>query len=70
MHFNSGGSHTGPMQAWVNGNLAIQAFNEDVPAVSLRTITAANVFGGGIGDVPHDQWYDLDHVYASVPPQG
>jgi len=66
VHFNSGGAGTGRVQVWVNGVRTHDA-QEDMPAVSVDELQIAGTFGGGIGNVPHNQWYDVDRIRLSVP---
>lgn len=64
--FNTAGANSGRVQVWVNGVRTHDA-PEDMPAVSVDELQIAGTFGGGIGNVPHDQWYDIDHIRISIP---
>jgi len=67
VRFDSSGPNTGRIDLWVNGVLVAQELNAPIPVTSLRNVTIAGTYGGGIGDVPHDMWYDVGHVYVSRP---
>lgn len=67
VEFNSGGPNTGRVRVWVNGVLTQQLLNQHFPATHLSNGQIAGTFGGGIGNVPNNQWYEVDHVYFSTP---
>jgi trimeric autotransporter adhesin len=66
LYNESGVADSGSIEMWVNGNLAATQYNVNYPFTTFSGIQAANVFGGGIGSVPHDQWKEFDHFYVSV----
>lgn len=68
IEFNDGGPSTGSMRLWANQHLAAILDDTDLPFTGISTFNVPNVFGGGIGDVPHDQYYDLDHVLVLTKP--
>jgi uncharacterized protein YjdB len=67
VRFDSSGPGTGLIELFVNGNLVAREVNARVPVERLRNVTIAGTYGGGIGNVPHDMWYDVGHFYVSTP---
>ena len=59
--------NSGRIELYVNGVLAGLEENAPIPVAYLRNVTVSGTYGGGIGDVPHDMWYDIGHIYVSRP---
>jgi uncharacterized protein YjdB len=58
---------SGRIELFVNGTLVALEENARVPVERLRNVTISGTYGGGIGNVPHDMWYDVGHFYVSTP---
>ena len=67
VQFDQAGQGTGNIQFFVNGTLVSRMDNAPIPVDRLRNLTIAGTYGGGIGNVPHDMWYDIGHFYVSGP---
>lgn len=68
VEFNDGGDNTGRIRMWTNGTLTHDSDGEHFPTSELSEVQIAGTFGGGIGNVPHEQWYEVDHIRVSAPP--
>jgi hypothetical protein len=67
VRFDQASPGTGHIELFVNGVLTGRMTNAPIPVERLRNLTIAGTYGGGIGDVPHDMWYDIAHFYVSSP---
>ena len=67
MRFNSYDAPSGQVHVFLNGVLVAERSDIDIPAQSFAGVSVVGVFGGGILDVPNDQWYDVGHVRVLTP---